>query len=121
MTKEMYHYEQIMHKIEAEKAEERRKKEAAERQRREEMLKKQQEEYRRKSAMENSPANKKDPFKDFDNELARISDKEAVLKIKQGRDATYKQIDLLYRTDWKFEKKENGVKIYSLVIDGKKP
>lgn len=43
------------------------------------------------------------------------SDEEAVKYVKIGRDSTYKFIDMLYRTDWHFEKKTNdGVKLYSL-------
>lgn len=62
-----------------------------------------------------------DPFKDFGLDLKKITDEAALAKIKQGRDATYQLIDMLYRTDWKFETKTQGVKIYNLVVDGKKP
>ena len=57
-----------------------------------------------------------DPFKDFDIDLKRIeSDEEAVKYAKIGRESTYKFIDMLYRTDWHFEKKTNeGIKLYTL-------
>ena len=43
------------------------------------------------------------------------SDTEAVFYIKLGRESTYNFIDLLYRTDWQFEKKTpEGIKMYSL-------
>ena len=41
--------------------------------------------------------------------------------ITKGRDTTYKLIDMLYRTDWNFDKKQDAVKIYSLLIEGKQP
>lgn len=41
----------------------------------------------------------------FDNEIKKIENKEAVEKIKAGRETTYKLIDMLYRTDWNFDKK----------------
>lgn len=43
------------------------------------------------------------------------SDAEATKYVKIGRESTYHFIDLLYRTDWQFEKKTSeGVKIYSM-------
>ena len=43
------------------------------------------------------------------------SDEEAVKYIKIGRESTYKFIDLLYRTDWQFEKNTTeGIKMYSM-------
>lgn len=49
-------------------------------------------------------------------DLKRIeSDVEATKYIKLGRESTYKFIDLLYRTDWQFDKKTaEGIKIYSM-------
>ena len=62
-----------------------------------------------------------DPFKDFSIELRKIESAEATKYIKTGRDGTYRLIDMLYRTDWSFGKKQDGVKIYNLSIDGKAP
>lgn len=63
-----------------------------------------------------TPERTGDPFKDFDLDLKKVeSDAEATKYIKLGRESTYKFIDLLYRTDWEFEKKTaEGVKIYSM-------
>ena len=63
----------------------------------------------------------KDPFKDFESDLRKIDSEEAKAMITKGRDSTYKLIDMLYRTDWVFDKKQDGVKIYSLMIEGKQP
>ena len=57
-----------------------------------------------------------DPFKDFDLELSRVSSEEAKIYIKMGRNATNSLISLQYRTDWSFEQKTNGVKIYHLTL-----
>jgi len=43
------------------------------------------------------------------------SDAEAAKYINLGRESTYTFIDLLYSTDWQFEKKSNeGIKMYSM-------
>ena len=43
------------------------------------------------------------------------SDEEAVKYVKIGREATYKFLDMLFCTDWKFEKKTSeAVKMYSM-------
>ena len=61
-----------------------------------------------------------DPLKDFELDLKKIQSDEAINYIKLGREATYNFIELLYRTDWKLEKKvrDIGVKIYSLLVPG---
>ena len=61
-----------------------------------------------------------DPLKDFELDLKKIQSSEAIKYIKIGRDSTYGFIELLYRTDWKLEKKvrDIGVKIYSLSVPG---
>lgn len=67
-----------------------------------------------------SPERTGDPFKDFQLDLKKVdSDEEALKYIKIGRETTYKFIDLLYRTDWQFEKKYlEGIKLYSLTAPG---
>ena len=57
-----------------------------------------------------------DPFKDFKLDLKKIeSDEEATKYINLGRESTYTFIDLLYSTDWSFEKKSaEGIKMYSM-------
>ena len=57
-----------------------------------------------------------DPFKDFELDLKKVeSDAEATKFIKKGRETTYAFIDLLYSTDWQYEKKSaEGIKIYSM-------
>ena len=55
-----------------------------------------------------------DPFKDFELDLRRVDSEEARAYIQRGRESTYRLIDLLYRTDWQYEKKVEGVKLYSL-------
>lgn len=68
-----------------------------------------------------SPERTGDPFKDFQLDLKKVdSDEEALKFIKMGRETTYKFIDLLYRTDWQFEKKTiEGIKLYSMTEPGK--
>ena len=47
--------------------------------------------------------------------MNKVESEEAVKFIKVGRESTYHFIDLLYRTDWHFEKKTSeGIKLYSL-------
>lgn len=47
--------------------------------------------------------------------MNKVESEKAIKFIKIGRDSTYQFIDLLYRTDWKFEKKTpDGIKLYSL-------
>jgi len=42
--------------------------------------------------------------------------------VKIGREATYKFIDMLYCTDWQFEKKTaDGIKMYSMRAGGSEP
>ena len=68
-------------------------------------------------AASNSPVERTgDPFKDFEIDLKKMeTDAEAVKYVKIGREATYSFIDLLYRTDWHFEKKTSeGIKLFSL-------
>ena len=122
MSKEMYHYEQIKQKLEAQKAEERRKREEIERVEREK--REAEEAERRKSAAaviqeetklfvgsshdnnDTSAASVQeqrsgDAFKDFQLDLKKVeSDEEATKYIKLGRESTYSFIELLYSTDW---------------------
>ena len=58
-----------------------------------------------------------DPFKDFEIDLKRIASDEAQIYIRMGRNATSSLISLQYRTDWTFDNKTNGVKLYSLTLD----
>jgi len=46
--------------------------------------------------------------------LKKVLSTEATAYIKKGRETTYEYIDLLYRKDWKFDTKQNGVKVYTL-------
>ena len=55
-------------------------------------------------------------MKDFQLDLKKVeSDSEATKYIKLGREATYSFIDLLFSTDWQFDKKtSDGVKMYTM-------
>ena len=57
-----------------------------------------------------------DPLKDFELDLKKVKSPEAEKYIRIGRETTYTFIDLLYRNDWKLQKKADGVKIYSLQV-----
>ena len=59
-----------------------------------------------------------DPLKDFELDLKKIESTEAIRYIQIGRELTYCLIELLYRTDWKLEKKADGVKTYTLNVPG---
>ena len=59
-----------------------------------------------------------DPLKDFELDLKKIGSSEAIKYIRLGRQTTYSFIELLYSTDWKLDKKDSGVKIYSITIPG---
>ena len=55
-------------------------------------------------------------MKDFELELQQVASEEAKIYIKMGRNATNSLISLQYRTDWSFDKKINGVKLYHLTL-----
>ena len=57
-----------------------------------------------------------DPFKDFEMDLKRVTSDEAQIYIRMGRNATNTLMGLQYRTDWSFDKKTNGVKLYHLTL-----
>ena len=57
-----------------------------------------------------------DPFKDFEMDLNQVAAEEAQIYIRMGRNATNSLVSLQYRTDWSFDKKTNGVKLYHLTL-----
>ena len=57
-----------------------------------------------------------DPIKDFEAQLQQLSSEEAKIYIKMGRNAASSLMSLQYRTDWSFDKKADGVKLYHLTV-----